>query len=139
MKRKLFIGTIILSIVLLFSGCIDSDVPTDKPIVLSKDNPTFNVTIKSDNTKVTWTFDGTARTDDLRGDINTANYLLEYKNIPVGNHVLRVEDSDGNLEWQVQVIGTQEEQVGNGIQTSDGHYPTWEEQNRIANQKKKNK
>lgn len=137
MKGKLLITTIILSIV-LFSGCVNSDIPTDKPIVLSKDNPSFDVIVRSDNSKLTWTIDNKSRTDDLSGDINTAHYLLEYKDIPVGNHILKAEDSENGLEWEVQVIGTPEEQAQNGIkENSDGHYPTWEEQIRIANEKKK--
>lgn len=133
-------GTIILSIVLLFSGCIDSDVPTDKPIILSKDNPTFDLVITSDTSEVTWTINGKSRTDDLSGDANKAHYLLEFKNLSIGNHVLKAEDSDDIDEWQIQVVGTEEEQrqLGQLNQSEDdGHYPTWEEQMKAANEKNK--
>lgn len=138
MKRKLFIGTILLSIALLFSGCLNSDTPRDQPIILSKDSQTFDVVVRTDSSKVTWTLDGNqSRTDQTPEGSRTAHYLLEYKNIPVGNHVLKVEDSDTDLEWQIQVNGTSEEQAKNGVQNGDGHYPTWEEQQKAANEKNK--
>lgn len=140
MKRKLLIVTIILSIVLLLSGCIESDVPQDQPIILSKDNPSFDLVITSDTRMVTWTIDGKSRTDDLSGDANKAHYLLEFKNLSIGNHVLRAEDSDDIAEWQIQVIGTEEEQrqlVQLNQNKDDGHYPTWEEQIKAAEKNKK--
>lgn len=134
MKGKLLITAIILSIVLLISGCISSDIPTDKPIVINKDNPTFNVVVKSSSSKVTWTLDGgSPRTDNIGGDNRTTSYLLEYKNIPVGSHTLKVEDDDEIRTWTIDVQGTKEEQAQyNGQQSagngSGSHYPTWEEQ-----------
>ncbi len=139
MKRKLLIVTIILSVVLLFSGCISSDVPTDTPIVLSKDNPSYDVVVRSDNSKVTWTFDDKTRVDEIPKGGKTAHFLLEYKDIPIGNHVLKVEDSDNDLEWQVQVLAVKEEQQSqnSGLINDDGHYPTWEEQQAAAQKKAK--
>ncbi len=153
MKRELLIATIILSVVLFFSGCISSDVPTDTPIVLSKDNPSYDVVIRSDNSKVTWTFDDKSRVDEIPEGAKTAHFLLEYKDIPIGNHVLKVEDSDNNLEWQVQVVSAvkeEQQKQGGRLVNADGHNPTWEEQNggpypsweeqvKIAAEKKKNK
>gem|GEM_PF-6972047 len=100
----LYIGLLLISVCLSL-GCISSDVPTGDTIYLDPSSPTFELPIRSLRSTVSWYLDereNILRVDEIPDKVETS-YLLNYKDLPAGEHIFGAEDANGRKEWTIYI------------------------------------
>lgn len=138
MKRNLLLSAIIiLSFSVFLSGCLVAETPTDKTIVINDQIQTYDVIARTDCNKAVWTINETSRTD-TSGEKGKISYHLDYNDFQTGEYTLKVEDCDQQMEWKITVF---HEKLNDSNNTYAGYggYSSWEEMNRVANEKNKEK
>lgn len=104
MRKKLSITTMALILIFsLFCGCLGSEVADDQVIILDSNTPTFNVDVQSDQASVQWFVDDQFIREDAMPEDGPLYFVLDRDNYDIGDHVLKVTDSDSERSWTFSV------------------------------------
>lgn len=105
MRKKLSLITMTLILIFsFFCGCLDSDTPTDQPIILDASSPTRDVDLRSDCDTVQWFIDDNfVREDAVPESGGPIYFTLERNNYGIGDHILKAVDRDSEIVWTFTV------------------------------------